>query len=349
MNPVQTIKNTIKHPFKVLARRFGHHTRSFQDPQLLILMYHRILPLHDEKSAIEEPGMIVTPATFKSHLEILSDKFEFTKLSDWIQKRNNGQQLPAFSCAITFDDGWADNYEYAFPALKQLNIPATIFVVSDMMDTNQEFWPERLMQLCTYIASHCPDNWEQPVLEWIAESRTSYCFDKQLPSKEQLSEIIHSSKKRKDSEIHHLIDNAITTLSLNLETVTETKSASLLSWQQIHELTSSGLIEVGSHTCNHTRLNSDISQQEMTQQIVESKNKINQMTAQPVSSFCFPNGDYSDLSLQLVKSNYLCSVTTQSGWNDSHSDPFLLKRIGIHEDIANTKTNFLARISGWGI
>jgi peptidoglycan/xylan/chitin deacetylase (PgdA/CDA1 family) len=168
------LKKILKRSLQHVAALFGRHTRNHDDPQLLVLMYHRILPLDDERTQTEEPGMTVTPETFRQHIHILKQYFDIVKLADWIQLKSEGKVLPAKSCAITFDDGWVDNYEFAFPILKESNVPATIFVVSDMVGKNAIFWPERLTRLVNQVSKHYPQFWSHPELQWLQKDTKNY-------------------------------------------------------------------------------------------------------------------------------------------------------------------------------
>ena len=339
----RTAKYILKRLAQHVAAQLGNHIRLSKEPELLILMYHRILPQGDPRSLTEEPGMLVTPETFRLHLRLIKEYFVPIQLSQWFEEKEAGTLLNQKYCAITFDDGWLDNYEFAYPILCDMGVPATIFAVSEMMNTNRLFWPERLTKLICFISQQLPAAWDHPSLAWLREPPIGYEFSTALPNQDKLSDIIAKTKALTDQEIHKRLDLIEKQLQLSILK----RSPSLLGWDQIREMTASGCIEIGSHTCQHIRLSEQTPAEVLHREILFSKQQLQEQTGQKVATFCFPNGDYSPVALEKVMQTYTGAVTTQTGWNKLSTNNYLLKRIGVHEDISQDKTAFLARISGW--
>ncbi len=334
----QHIKSVIEH----IASRCGPHRFSDDTPRLWILMYHRILPENDPRFAQEEPGMIVTPASFHQHLKELKQLFELLPLSEWIERRNGGTSLPKRACAITFDDGWLDNYEFALPILQQEHVPATLFAVSDMIGTHTQFWPNRVARLI----SKRPDWRRQNALDWIPRAsgdfaNNTYSLDQSVSS-EQLASIIVQLKKISDAELKQRLDESERQLGL-----TPVDSPALVDWDQLRAMQNSGLVEIGSHTCNHFRLTADLSSDVAEQEIVQSKRMLEQQLDRPVNLFCYPNGDSTSHAVDLVARHYTAAVTTQRGINTANTAPHQLLRVGMHEHVSDTPAKFQARLSNW--
>ncbi len=129
------LKKILKKNMQFLASMFGRHKWPLLKDQLLIIGYHRILPRSHPEYKKMQPGMRVEPEILEMHIQTLKKYFEIIDLNEWIERVKMGKPVPKKACALTFDDGWADNYEYAFPILKKENVPATIFLVSSMVGT----------------------------------------------------------------------------------------------------------------------------------------------------------------------------------------------------------------------
>ncbi len=120
----------------------------------LILCYHRVLPaLPEDPHGVLNPWDLVTEtAHFRAHMEILRERFTLVPLKDLVRQLVAGHLEPGQAC-VTFDDGYLDNFLYAFPILRALAIPATVFLVTDYPEREQPFWWMRLARLLHRITS----------------------------------------------------------------------------------------------------------------------------------------------------------------------------------------------------
>ena len=280
--------------------------------------------------------MYVTPESFEKHIGWLGDFITPVRLSTWIDRLAQGEPLPRRSVAITFDDGWHDNYTHAYPILKKHNIPATIFAVSGMIGTTRTFWPNRLSQLLSNQKFHT--NWASG-LEWLAE--ISPLKPHQLRSAEALSQVIHACKQLPDADIYGHLD------AIQKEGIEGGDERTMLNWNEIAEMQNSGLVDIGCHTENHSRLLDTLSPELTEHEILSSKRALEERLNKTVDLFCYPNGDISPHAAKIVSSHYRAAVTTQTGINAIEQNLFELKRIGMHEDVSNSRSAFLARLSGW--
>lgn len=95
-----------------------------------ILLYHHISTDFDTSNAIS----IISPKDFRLHMTAI--KAQFTPISlreyvDFVNCTDGSKTMPSNPIIVTFDDGYLSNYEVAYPILRELEIPATIFIVTD--------------------------------------------------------------------------------------------------------------------------------------------------------------------------------------------------------------------------
>jgi peptidoglycan/xylan/chitin deacetylase (PgdA/CDA1 family) len=105
--------------------------------RLVILTFHRVRP--DGEGAVDRPmrNLEVEAADFRRMLERMRERYEPIALGDWIRR---GLAPARASFAVTFDDGWADNADHALPILRELEIPATVFLATGAVEERLPFW-----------------------------------------------------------------------------------------------------------------------------------------------------------------------------------------------------------------
>lgn len=312
--------------------------RAARAPRLLVLMYHRVLPLDHADRQTEQPGMYVSPETLAMHLQVLREcGFVFVHLDEWLESESQGRPVPAQSCAITFDDGWRDNYQYAFPILQAARVPATIYLVADLIGSRYSFWPSRLARLLA-------QNSAATLLRmpgWLVETihRTVPEASRKKIGAADIDAVITACKTRTDAEMLAVVDA--------IDGNVTSPGRDLMSWAEIEELQASGLVRFGSHTRRHTRLSGDLAADDLEDEVLGSRSDLEERLGTRPRTFCYPNGDAPAAAVALARTGYLGAVTTEKGWHRPGHDRHLIHRIGVHEDVSNRPAAFIARISGW--
>ena len=106
-----------------------------EDVIIPVLMYHNIA----EKYPASADGANITPKRFEEHMQGILDRgYTPIFVADYYNSVERGNPLPENPIIVTFDDGYLSNYEIAFPILKRLGIPATIFIVTSTVGATAE-------------------------------------------------------------------------------------------------------------------------------------------------------------------------------------------------------------------
>lgn len=333
------VKRALKSSAVTIADALGPHRTKSSEHKLWTIMYHRVLPKQDSRYRIEEPGMIVTPETLEMQIREIKRNFDVVSLSEWIDAANQNLPLPKKACAITFDDGWADNFEYAFPILKAEQVKATVFAVAEKMDTNFQFWPNIVSALLF-------EDSEKALADVALFAKASNILkNTSFPSRSEY--VAHYLWHLKDGFTDTEVFEALNTIQWE-DRLKSKLPLALMSRDELLIMKASGLIEIGSHTCSHKRLNDTLSDQELNHEIVSSKELLERNLNTKVDLFCYPSGDFTPNAQALVKLHYKGAVTTQQGITKrSDFSPHKLHRIRVHEAITNTPRLFRARLSGW--
>jgi peptidoglycan/xylan/chitin deacetylase (PgdA/CDA1 family) len=321
-------------------------------------MYHRVLPGGRVDSI--QAGMYVEPGAFETHIKFLKKHFKIISLPDLsLFGRESYTSNSKTLCFLTFDDGYRDFYEYAFPVLKAYQVPTTVFLPTDFIGANKWFWTDKLINLLLH--KQRAESMEQGVkdkgLGKEREKQGEEDKEKLRSSKGVLNQIenlkgsyearmekaIQILKPYRDEEIEEILSELSSRWNIN----PGSQERAFLSWEEVREMAQSGLISFGSHTGSH-RILTTLTDEEIWDELTRSKEKLiaEKVVDSSFIPFSYPNGNYNEKIVKMVKeAGYSLAVTTENGWNHFGSDPFTLKRIGIHQDISYTEAMFGCRIA----
>lgn len=299
---------------------------------LIVLLYHRI---HQRNGSL--PEMNVSPCMFNLHMQHLSQYYRPISLREYMKPERESFTSGKLKVMVTFDDGWRDNYDHAYPILKNHNIPALIFLTSGYIGTRRLFWQERLLKVlatCQTFKASSPLYQEvRSVLDSLLHSQ-SFNPNEAMSlngcnQQTKVKALIETLKSLPIEEVERAVKQIEDSLGIPADG-SKTCERALLNWMEIEQMCD-GLIEFGSHTCRHALLNM-IDPTSMVEEIVGSKEVIEQRLNRRITAFAYPNGNYDDRVIEEVrKAGYEIAFTTELGVNLKKTKLFQLKRIGVDE------------------
>jgi peptidoglycan/xylan/chitin deacetylase (PgdA/CDA1 family) len=284
-------------------------------------MYHRVLPRSEAEQLAVEPGMYVTPETFRRHLDWLQQDFRVLSLSDILSRLEANQPLPRGACALTFDDGWKDNHDHALPALRAAEMPATVFLVSERVGTEGAFWPD---EVCRRMQRMSSDG-QRAVAEQVGVHGLREPIDDTLTALKALSE--------DDRQL------ALDRIRQDSGGEAEPARRELLDWQEVERMAGAG-IEFESHGASHAIL-TGLDPERAASELRRSLQQLEERGHARARILAYPSGGYDARVLELSRqAGYRAAVTTELGLAAAESDPLALPRVGLHEGASATRVAF---------
>lgn len=300
-----------------------------------VLMYHRIIHSPNEEAPPLQPGMYVTEKTFEMHLQFLKKTLSIIPLHEMVSRISRGQTIGR-CCCISFDDGWRDTYDMAFPLLKRYQVPASVFLATGYIGTDKWFWPEELAWCLGVLLKEDIRNAEAKGLikhffPGMNENRLKNQYD-------FIDEAVEQVKRYLPDQREALLG------SLRKALPGRSKDRRLMNWDEVAEMHKSGLVSFGAHTMNHVYLD-QVEQETALLEISSSKQIIEDHLGTPVTLFAYPNGNYTlPVARMLEQNDFFGAVTTKRGYVDKNTPLMEIPRIGVHEDVSNTTSLLFSRL-----
>lgn len=269
-----------------------------------------------------DPGLAVTPADFDVQCAYLKRHYNVISLDEMVDRLAAGEPQPPKAVALTFDDGYLDNYTQAFPILEKHGLNATFYVTTNCIDNREIFWVG-LLRFCVFTS-------KVPVLETHDPIAFRAPLGDAVERKEAFTKLVVTMKNIPTPKRLALLE------AVRVATRTEDLSPLgniMMTWDQVREMHQAGMI-FGAHTLTHPNL-PNATLEEAEREIVGSKKALEAEIGENVRHFSYPNGRGSahltDEIKDLVRTaGFDSSTTSITGSVQVGDDPLALKRIGIY-------------------
>jgi peptidoglycan/xylan/chitin deacetylase (PgdA/CDA1 family)/CelD/BcsL family acetyltransferase involved in cellulose biosynthesis len=299
----------------ISSERASGRGRSLSGLSCLIFRYHRVNDEHD-------PFFNALPVSqFCAQIEYLTRHFHLVSLDQLAsgQLPCNGKR---WSVAITFDDGYRDNFIHAFPFLQKIGIPATIFLTTGYIESGLLPWYDQV-RLAFKLTS-------QPRFSLQAVGGPSGELDSDARRLKAIELVLAWLRMTGDGNrlscLPELFRDLRVPNELNLP-------ATMLKWNEIRQMSKGG-ISFGAHTVTHPVLGT-LTVSRLREEIVGSKKTVEDRLQIPVRHFAYPFGKPEDFGCDAKRivqaAGFQSAVTTMFGVNGPEQDPLELKRFGLDE------------------
>lgn len=306
--------------------------RSQRNDCLTIVCYHALAP----ETWSGRPSWLLLPVqSFREQVDYLKRHYRIIRLSEAVQKMAEGHRFDEPTACITFDDGYLNNKTIAFPILRELDAPATIYLATGLIGTQQVHWTARLERAMMTAEAHRLNLLDVGLSEYPLGEHYGDSFTR----------LVARLYRFRDEERERIF--AVAIRRLRGETDGDFSCFDMMTWDDIHELDQSGLIEFGGHTVNH-QIVEPLDNKELRSEVGGSIEVIRQHVKNRSLTFAYPNGTPRDFDFRvrqvLTEHGVIAAVSTIEGINRSTTDLFALRRISIGSNM--NFSEFRLHVSG---
>ena len=275
--------------------------------------------------------------TFQEDIEWFRRLGDIVDLATIIDHTTENER-PLFS--ITFDDGWIDNYQHAYPILKQQNLTATIFLVTGAIETGEIFWVEdflyKIATLDTEMSSLAPTILIELMNKYNIECNIGTHDKTRLA--EHLAENLKPLNKAKRDRILEQAYNQLGLSHIPLQ-------GHIMNWASISEMQSNG-ITFGSHTHTHEILQY-ADNELIREQLETSARLIKERLGRSPEFFCYPNARYrADNADLLAASGYQFAFRMHNIPLRDKDDKYFIPRYLLNEHLCSNRQILICKLLG---
>ncbi|NHA15378.1 polysaccharide deacetylase family protein [Thioalkalivibrio sp. XN279] len=281
---------------------------------LTILMYHRVLPRSDCADYPLE-SLVMPLEAFQQQVAWLSRSAEVVPVAEALERLAGGEASVKPLVSVTFDDGYADNFEHAAPVLESNGLRGTFFVATDFVGRGFPFWFDVAADAWTRLDYGARMRLlEDLSSSWGQDSRKAKC-GADLASWMSALKLVPVTER----------DRCVEMARSRVEGEFDATRFRAMTREQLVELDRRGH-EVASHGVSHSILPL-LDDTALAHELRASRVALSDWLGHDVNGFCYPNGDSDPRVIAAARAaGYRYACSTIEGLNRPGEDAFRLKR-----------------------
>lgn len=310
---------------------------------VVVLAYHRVVPCESFETYPLDVNLIsATPREFEWQMSYLRNRMNPVSLSQVVASLDGGEPLPERAVAVTFDDGFRDTFEHAFPVLRRLGVPATVFLTTDYVDSDEPFW----FELVAHLMMKLPPG----ALELAEGAAGSYptgdSLEQRRASTQEVQDVLKAVPNGRRLELIHEWARRFP-CEMSAEVADASKP---VTWGQVREMAAAG-VEFGSHTVSHPNL-TQVGEGQLDVELNESRRVLEGQLQKPVTTIAYPIGTANAFDARVVRqterAGYRLAVTYETGanWTDD-LQRFELRRQGVGPWVGTNYFRAMTALPAW--
>lgn len=287
---------------------------------LLVFNYHRV---GVEDRRLDSGTVSASLADFRAHVAYVARHFATPPLPE-ILRCLEARRFDAPYALFTFDDGYRDNYQHAFPALREAGVPGAFFVVTDYVDRpSLPWWDRTAYMVQASTATRLRLSYPVPLdIEMPAAGRRAV-----------VRRVLRGVKDARPFDERRFFDELAAATGVVVPS--GLASGLFMSWQELREMRNAGMA-IGSHTRTH-RVLAALPEAEQLEELTASRDRLAGMLGEPPEVLSYPVGGptaFSAATRRLAReSGYRAAFSFFGGMNDSRRlDPFALSRVPVEKE-----------------
>lgn len=287
-----------------------------------ILLYHGVTTAK-QKGIENFSQKHISLKDFKRQMNYLASNYDVRSLRDLLKLKHE-KRIPKDAIAVTFDDGFKNNYLNAYPILSKYNIPATFYLSTRFIGSDEVFWVDKIEYLINKTTR------DKLYIQMLgAEYQLESAQGEMESTKNKISAILDIKSKLKCTPA--LINATIIELEEKCETDKRYihEDYKTMDWDDVRDMDRTGIFEFGSHTVDH-EIMSHLHREQKKYQIYSSKHILEKELGKKIDLFSYPEGQdehFDRETIEILKSaGFISSPSAIFGTNYVDTDNFRLKR-----------------------